>query len=68
MDPEIEIEKYLQSKGVQRAVLKDMLDDFAHNLAEAIRAHATEWQENYKHHWYEGQIDAADLIDPKVAK
>lgn len=68
MDPEQEIATYLRSKGVQHAVLKDMLDQFAHNLAEAIRAHATEWQENYKHHWYEGQMDAADLIDPEVRK
>jgi hypothetical protein len=37
MDPEQEIAIYLRSKGVQHAVLKDMLDQFAHNLAEAIR-------------------------------
>lgn len=38
MDPEQEIAIYLRSKGVQHAVLKDMLDQFAHNLAEAQRA------------------------------
>lgn len=67
MDPEIEIEKYLQSKGVQRAVLKDMLDDFAHNLAEAIRAYADEYFGPDSRH-ADGMRQGADLIDPKVAK
>lgn len=39
MNPEREIDAYLRSKGVQRAVLNDMLRGFAHDLAEAQRAH-----------------------------
>lgn len=38
MDPEQELALYMRSKGVQHAAMKDMLDQFAHNLAQAIRA------------------------------
>ncbi len=42
MDPQEEIAAYLRSKGVQRAVLNDMLRGFAHDLAEAQRTFADE--------------------------
>jgi hypothetical protein len=67
MDPEQEIGVYLRSKGVQHAVLKDMLDQFAHNLAEAIRAMVAENVKSYgPGEADQGALDAADLIDPEV--
>lgn len=59
MDPEQEIAAYLRSKGVQRAVLNDMLRGFAHDLAEAQRAAIRENDEI-------GREALVDLIDPEV--
>lgn len=75
MDPTAEIEIYLRGKGVQRAVLKDMLDTFAHDLAEAIRVAAGEEIEKQgertnpgdpKYDIAAGMVRAADLIDPEM--
>jgi hypothetical protein len=68
MDPEQEIALYLRSKGVQHAVLKDMLDQFAHNLAEAIRREITSTYDDWGADAYRGgALAAADLIDPEVS-
>ncbi len=64
MDPQEEIAAYLRSKGVQRAVLNDMLRGFAHDLAEAIRTEADDAVAEAA--WFEGMREAADLIDPEV--
>lgn len=45
--------------------VREAMDAWAHELAEKIRTHAKEWQENNKYHWYLGHVDAADLIDPE---
>lgn len=70
MDPEQEIGMYLRSKGVQHAVLKDMLDQFAHDLAEAIRAVkiTPSGDPTYDDGKDAGLDIAADLIDPEVKK
>lgn len=72
MDPEQEINAYLRSKGVQHAVLKDMLDQFAHNLAEAIREAPTPDDVaaviGYTAIYKAGLRAGADLIDPEVRK
>jgi len=65
MDPEQEIATYLRSKGVQHAVLKDMLEQFAHDLAEAIRKDA-DGSEGAMVGVALGMRIAADLIDPRV--
>jgi len=61
VDPEQEINAYLRSKGVQHAVLKDMLDQFAHNLAQAQRLALIADPEM-------GTLALIDLIDPEVEK
>ena len=62
MDPEQEISAFLRSKGVQRAVINDMLNQFAHDLAEAIREVAEQELPDTSG----GMKAAADLIDPEV--
>lgn len=65
MDPEEEIAAYLRSKGVQRAVLNDMLRNFAHDLAEAIRLDCQ--QGGCTDYGHPCTCDhAANLIDPEV--
>lgn len=65
MDPEREIDAFLRSKGVQRAVINDMLRGFAHDLAEAQRADARliEDEDNCCRKY---GLALANLIDPEV--
>jgi len=65
MDPQQEIATYLRSKGVQHAVLRDMLDQFAHDLAEAQRADAR-LIENENDCCRKYGMVLADLIDPQA--
>lgn len=69
MDPQEEIAAFLRGKGVQRAVINDMLRGFAHDLAEAIRqAPFTRTGDEAYDAGREAQRDHdADLIDPDVA-
>jgi hypothetical protein len=65
-DPQVQIGMYLRTKGVQDAVIKDMLDQFAHNLAEAIRAEGNRRDVVNNELEAMGFWAAADLIDPEV--
>lgn len=69
MDPQEEVAAFLRSKGVQRAVINDMLRSFAHDLAEAIRAYeiTPSGDPTYDDGKDAGLDIAADLIDPDVA-
>lgn len=61
MDSRRELEVYLAQKRIPNAVIKSLLDNFAHDLAEAIRGMSL----------YDGYDEttrdaAANLIDPEV--
>lgn len=69
MDARKKIDEYLRPilTEVGRKPVHDLLDEYAHELAEKIReAHEKDWwdlgSQDFDAH------DAADLIDPKVAK
>lgn len=60
--------------GQAKRLAERMLDDFAHELAEEIRASRLEAPEGFtfRHEWVDawnaGRDDSADLIDPEVQK
>lgn len=61
--PEEQIAQYLRGKGVQHAIITDMLNRFAHDLAEAIR----QWcVEQCPGGGFCTCSNAASLIDPEV--
>lgn len=72
--PEEQIAQYLRGKGVQHAVIKDMLDRFAHDLAEAQRAAVrdpgflvrVDDPSDLAQIVHAAVFKAADLIDPQV--